>query len=100
MRASLLRTLRTAASRRTPVARPVAATTTRSLASASAGNQLAAMTKENPHIDVVRYEHKNKKWSLNHCDYFSEAVAIGLLETGLQPGVTLLCWEEERSFSF
>ena len=74
------------------MARPVAATATRSLASASAGHQLAAMTKENPHIDVVRYEHKNKKWSLNHCDYFSEAVAIGLLETGLQPGDTLLCW--------
>lgn len=60
--------------------------------SANAGTLLTEMTKENPHVDVVRYEHKNRKWSLQHVDYYSEALAIGLLETGLQPGDTVLCW--------
>jgi len=60
--------------------------------SASAGNVLSALTKENPHVDVVRYEHKNRKWSMNHVDYYSEALAIGFLENGLRPGDSLLCY--------
>lgn len=59
---------------------------------ASAGSLLTELTKENPHVDVVRYEHKNRKWSLNHVDYYSEALAIGFLETGLRPGDSVLCW--------
>ena len=64
----------------------------RAFASTSAGNVLSAMTKENPHVDVVRYMHKNRKWSLNHVDYYSEALAIGFLENGLKPGDRLLCY--------
>lgn len=60
--------------------------------SASAGNLLTEMAKENAHVDVVRYEHKNRKWSLNHVDYYSDALAIGFLETGLEPGDSMLCW--------
>lgn len=105
MRAALLKHLRTAAARGTapaqrralPAASSLRATVTqgmplRAFASASAGNQLADLTKENPHVDVVRYEHKNRKWSLNHVDYYSEALAIGFLETGLRPGDAVLSW--------
>jgi len=98
MRTAILKNLQrvsTAASGRTARATTAVAlrpTATRAFASLSAGNMLAEMTKENPHVDVVRYEHKNRKWSLNHVDYYSEALAIGLLETGLQPGDAVLCW--------
>ena len=64
----------------------------RTFAAGNAGSLLSEMTKENPHVDVVRYEHKNRKWSLQHVDYYSEALAIGFLETGLQPGDSVLCW--------
>jgi non-ribosomal peptide synthetase component E (peptide arylation enzyme) len=53
---------------------------------------LAQIAKENPYKDVVRYEHKNRKWNLHHVDYYSEALAIGLLENGLQPGDVVLSW--------
>ena len=45
-----------------------------------------------PHLDVVRYQHKNRVWSLNHVEYYSEAPAIGLLENGLQKGDKVLSW--------
>ena len=103
MRSALIKSLRTVASRSatltTQRAAAAAAATSlqsnvpaRGFASASAGNVLSAMTKENPHVDVVRYEHKNRKWSLNHVDYYSEALAIGFLENGLKPGDALLCY--------
>lgn len=53
---------------------------------------LKQFAKENPYKDVVRYEHKNRKWSLQHVDFYSEALAIGLLENGLQPGDVVLSW--------
>jgi len=62
------------------------------LSSLSGGNMVKQMAKESPHVDVVRYEHKNRKWSLSHVDYYSEALAIGLLENGLQPGDKVLSW--------
>ncbi|CAB9504355.1 AMP-binding enzyme [Seminavis robusta] len=96
MRAALLKNLRSAASRvgRTSMAsRPlVASTAMRSFATATAGGNLSVMTKENPHVDVVRYEHKNRKWSLGHVDYYSEALAIGFVESGLKPGDAVLCY--------
>lgn len=64
----------------------------RSMASLSAGAKLTEMAKENPYKDVVRYEHKNRKWNLQHVDFYSEALAIGLLENGLQPGDVVLSW--------
>lgn len=103
MRSSLLKSLRTVSSRvalrpTTQRAAAFAVTSLRSgvparaFASASAGNMLGAITKENPHVDVVRYHHKNRKWSLNHVDYYSEALAIGFVENGLRPGDALLCY--------
>lgn len=64
----------------------------RCFASVGAGYLLTTLSNENPHVDVVRYEHKNRKWSLNHVDYYSDALAIGFLENGLKPGDTVLCW--------
>lgn len=58
----------------------------------SGGAMLSDMAKENPYKDVVRYEHKNRKWNLQHVDYYSDALAIGLLENGLQPGDVVLSW--------
>lgn len=63
-----------------------------SLSTTSGGSLLAQLAKENPYKDVVRYEHKNRKWSLSHVDFYSEALAIGLLENGLQPGDVVLSW--------
>jgi hypothetical protein len=56
------------------------------------GAKLASMTAANPHKDVVKYEHKNRTWTLNHVDYFSKALAIGLTENGLQSGDVVLSW--------
>jgi len=56
------------------------------------GAQLAALTQEQPHVDVVKYHHKNRTWTLNHVHYYSEALAIGLVENGLQPGDVVLSW--------
>jgi len=58
----------------------------------SAGSLLTKLATDNPYKDVVRYEHKNRKWNLQHVDYYSEALAIGLLENGLQPGDVVLSW--------
>lgn len=67
-------------------------TTTTSTTSNSGGQQLTTMVAANPHIDVVRYEHKNRVWTLNHVDYYATALAIGLTEQGLQPGDVVLSW--------
>ena len=61
-------------------------------AQAAGGPQLKQLATANPYKDVVRYEHKNRKWNLQHVDYYSEGLAIGLLETGLQPGDVVLSW--------
>lgn len=53
---------------------------------------MTQLAKENPYKEVVRYEHKNRKWNLQHVDYYSDALAIGLLENGLQPGDVVLSW--------
>lgn len=97
MRATLLKSLRGTASRFVATSPRLSklhasAQALRAFASTSAGNVLTALTKENPHVDVVRYKHKNRKWSLNHVDYWSDALAIGFLETGLQSGDAVLSW--------
>jgi hypothetical protein len=61
-------------------------------ASSSGGSLLTQLAKENPYKDVVRYEFKNRKWNLQHVDFYSEALSVGLLETGLQPGDVVLSW--------
>eukprot|EP00536_Pseudo-nitzschia_multiseries_P010992 jgi/Psemu1/297742/fgenesh1_pm.355_\ len=60
--------------------------------STSGGSLLTQLAKENPYKDVVRYEFKNRKWNLHHVDFYSEALAVGLLENGLQPGDVVLSW--------
>jgi non-ribosomal peptide synthetase component E (peptide arylation enzyme) len=69
-----------------------ASNTTHRMMSTSAGSTLKALAAENPYKDVVRYEFKNRKWSLQHVDFYSEALACGLLENGLQPGDVVLSW--------
>lgn len=60
--------------------------------SSGGGSLLTKLAKENPYKDVVRYEFKNRKWNLQHVDFYSEAVAVGLLENGLKPGDVVLSW--------
>jgi hypothetical protein len=62
------------------------------LSSLSGGSLLNQMAVENPYKDVVRYDWKNRKWNLQHVDFYSESLAIGLLENGLQPGDVVLSW--------
>jgi hypothetical protein len=56
------------------------------------GQLLSSLTLENPHVNVVRYHHKNRVWTLQHVEYYSEAMAIGFAETGLKPGDAVLSW--------
>ena len=56
------------------------------------GQWLSSLTQENPHINVVRYHHKNRVWTLQHVEYYSEALAIGFVETGLKQGDVVLSW--------
>ena len=91
------RLLRAAASRSrySLVAAPRIATTTSrllSLSTLAGGSHLKTLATENPYKDVVRYEHKNRKWNLQHVDFYSEGLAIGFLETGLQAGDVVLSW--------
>lgn len=68
------------------------ATTASSSSSGSGGSCLAALKEENPYLDVVQYQHKNRTWSVQHVDYYSQALAIGLAENGLIPGDVVLSW--------
>lgn len=63
---------------------------------AAAGHQLTQMTAQLPHLDVVRYEHKNRTWSLHHTDYYSDALATGLMEFGLKQGDIILSFLPEH----
>ena len=73
-----------------------AATTTtvtiRSFAGVAGGIELSTLKQANPHVDVVKYKHKNRIWTINHVDYYSEALAIGFVENGLKPGDVVLSW--------
>ena len=54
------------------------------------GLRIGQLKEENKHINVVRYEHKNRTWTVHHVDYFSEAMAIGFLDAGFIPGDVVL----------
>ena len=56
------------------------------------GMMVTHMAEQNPHVNVVRYEHKNRTWTAGQVEYWSEAMAVGFLETGLQPGDVVLSW--------
>ena len=62
------------------------------MATISAGDALARLALEHPHMEVIRYEHKNVKWTLKHVNYYSDALACGLLDAGLHPGDVVLSW--------
>lgn len=66
----------------------------RSMSSAapSAGTALSVLASQNPHVDVIRYEHKNLKWTLKNVDRNSDALAIGLLDQGFTKGDVVLSW--------
>mmetsp|Transcript_23490 Transcript_23490/g.32943 ORF Transcript_23490/g.32943 Transcript_23490/m.32943 type:complete len:290 (+) Transcript_23490:29-898(+) len=84
---------RTALSSRSTVCRSNATLkSVRGMASVSAGNALSALAQENPHKDILRYQHKNMKWSFSHVDKHSDDLAVGFLEQGLQPGDVVLSW--------
>jgi non-ribosomal peptide synthetase component E (peptide arylation enzyme) len=72
------------------------AAASKKVATPPGGAKLASMTAENPHVDVVKYAHKSRTWTLNHVDYFSKALAIGLTENGLQQGDIVLSWLPEH----
>jgi non-ribosomal peptide synthetase component E (peptide arylation enzyme) len=80
----------------TTTAKKSAVTSTAAATTTPGGQKLASMTAENPHVDVVKYTHKNRTWTLNHVDYFSKALAIGLTENGLQSGDVVLSWLPEH----
>jgi acyl-CoA synthetase (AMP-forming)/AMP-acid ligase II len=69
----------------------------RSMATAgpSAGTALSLLASQAPHTDVIRYEHKNLKWTLKHVDVNSDALAIGLLDQGFVKGDVVLSWLPE-----
>ncbi len=68
--------------------------TARAMSSAapSAGTALSVLASQNPHVDVIRYEHKNVKWTLKNVDRNSDALAIGLLDQGFVKGDVVLSW--------
>ena len=65
---------------------------TRGLASMAAGNALSVLAEEHPTMDAIRYDWKNVKWTFEHVDYFSDALATGIIETGIAPGDVVLSW--------
>ena len=64
----------------------------RTVTSRNAGDLLKQLATETPHVEVIRYQHKNVKWTLKHVDYFAEALAIGMLDNGLRAGDVVLSW--------
>jgi hypothetical protein len=60
--------------------------------SLTGGNEVAELRNMNPHVDVVKYTHKHRVWSLHHVDFYSEALAIGFMENGLISGDVVLSW--------
>jgi hypothetical protein len=55
-------------------------------------SRLSALCEDLPHMDVVKYAHKNRTWTVQHVHYYSEALAVGLLENGFQTGDVVLSY--------
>jgi acyl-CoA synthetase (AMP-forming)/AMP-acid ligase II len=62
------------------------------MAIVSVGVVFQNLAANNPHVDVIRYHHKNEKWTLKHVNHFADALAIGFLDNGLIPGDVVLSW--------
>lgn len=71
--------------------RPTVATSARR-SMTTAGAQLRELASQSPHVDVIRYEHKNQKFTLQHVDNHADSLASGLLDCGLVPGDVVLSW--------
>mmetsp|Transcript_14904 Transcript_14904/g.21264 ORF Transcript_14904/g.21264 Transcript_14904/m.21264 type:complete len:315 (+) Transcript_14904:35-979(+) len=61
-------------------------------ATPSIGQALAKLAQDRPEMDVIRYHHKNFKWSFKHVEFFSDCLATGFLDQGLAPGDVVLSW--------
>ena len=64
----------------------------RRMASLAGGTALKQLATDNPYMEAIRYEHKNVKWTFHHIDYFADALATGIIETGIAPGDVVLSW--------
>jgi hypothetical protein len=62
------------------------------MASMAAGNALQELAEQHPTMDAIRYDWKNVKWTFEHVDYFSDALATGIVEAGIAPGDVVLSW--------
>eukprot|EP00549_Striatella_unipunctata_P002301 CAMPEP_0118705266 /NCGR_PEP_ID=MMETSP0800-20121206/19772_1 /TAXON_ID=210618 ORGANISM="Striatella unipunctata, Strain CCMP2910" /NCGR_SAMPLE_ID=MMETSP0800 /ASSEMBLY_ACC=CAM_ASM_000638 /LENGTH=287 /DNA_ID=CAMNT_0006607401 /DNA_START=38 /DNA_END=901 /DNA_ORIENTATION=- len=58
----------------------------------SIGGKIQELATTLPHMDCVRYEHKNLKFAFEHVQQHSEALAIGFWEYGFRPGDKVLSW--------
>lgn len=79
-----------------PAVRAVLTNGARGMASLSGGQTIAQLAKEFPHMDAVRYEHKNQKFALKDVNHFAESLACGFIEQGFQPGDVVLSWLPEH----
>jgi len=83
--------LRQLALRAPRLIRPMVATSARRNMT-TAGAQLQELAAQSPHVDVLRYEHKNLKFTLQHVNGHADSLAIGFLDCGLEPGDIVLSW--------
>lgn len=58
----------------------------------AAGQILTQLATDHKYAEAIRYDWKNVKWTYHHIDYFSDALATGLIETGIAPGDVVLSW--------
>jgi hypothetical protein len=63
---------------------------------ATGGQMVKEMAITTPHKDVIRYEWKNQTFSLEHINFYSEALAVGITENGLTTGDVVLSWLPEH----
>lgn len=68
----------------------------RGMATMAAGDALNVLAMEHPTMDAIRYDWKNLKWTFEHVDYFADALATGIIETGIAPGDVVLSWLPEH----
>ncbi|GFH52310.1 hypothetical protein CTEN210_08786 [Chaetoceros tenuissimus] len=58
----------------------------------TAGGKLSELATKFEHVDVLRYEHKNLKFTLSQMNHHADSLAVGFLECGLIPGDVVLSW--------
>eukprot|EP00545_Synedropsis_sp_CCMP1620_P003056 CAMPEP_0119013116 /NCGR_PEP_ID=MMETSP1176-20130426/7955_1 /TAXON_ID=265551 /ORGANISM="Synedropsis recta cf, Strain CCMP1620" /LENGTH=281 /DNA_ID=CAMNT_0006966171 /DNA_START=14 /DNA_END=859 /DNA_ORIENTATION=+ len=68
----------------------------RGMASMSGGQAVAQLAEQFPHMDAVRYQHKNQKFAYKDVDHYAESLACGFVEQGFQPGDIVLSWLPEH----